>query len=80
MKIRKTLLHDKEIKVYIYENKKEESFVVAVPAQQWSISFTYEESGESLVNEMSTSLIKTGLEEEPAVGLAHRIYQWTCEM
>ncbi|WP_203362132.1 YueH family protein [Bacillus sp. REN10] len=80
MKIRKTLLHEKEIKVYIYENKKEETFVVAVPTQEWSISFTYEENGEHFVNKLFSSLMNTGLDQESAEGLAHRIYQWTCEM
>ncbi|WP_338753775.1 YueH family protein [Bacillus sp. FJAT-52991] len=80
MKIRKTLLHDKEIKVYVYENKKEETFVVAVPTQEWSFSFTYENSGEGFVNQLSSSLMNTGLEEQPAEELARRIYQWTCEM
>jgi len=80
MKIRKTLLHEEEIKVYIYENKKEETFVVAVPAQQWSISFTYEEAGESFINQLTSTLANTGLTAEAAEELALRIYQWTREM
>ncbi|WP_100330715.1 YueH family protein [Bacillus xiapuensis] len=80
MKIRKTILNDEETKVYIYENKKEEIFVVAVPVQQWSCSFTYEDGGERFIEQLSSSLKRTGLEESAAETLARRINQWTREM
>ncbi|PFA66339.1 hypothetical protein CN378_13635 [Bacillus sp. AFS015802] len=77
MKIRKNFLEGMEQKVYIYENKKEESFVVAVPDIQWSYSFTYEEE------DIHTKLLKSLLErnaQETAETLSARIVQWTTEM
>ncbi|KKB39150.1 YueH family protein [Bacillus thermotolerans] len=80
MKIRKTFIQSEEVKVFIYENKKEESFVVAVPFAEWSAFFTYEEAGEELLERLHLSLSRTKLDEETAKALAHRIYQWTREM
>ncbi|GLY10677.1 YueH family protein [Pseudobacillus badius] len=80
MKIRKSYANGEETKVFIYENKKEEAFVVAVPSIEWSNSFTYEETGEQLLKRLTISLNGTALEEQAAAELAQRIYQWTCEM
>ncbi|MBM7647337.1 transcription antitermination factor NusA-like protein [Bacillus ectoiniformans] len=80
MKIRKTVLQDQEIKVYIYENKKEESFMVAVPAQEWSAAFSYEEMDAELVNKLNGSFLNRGLDEESASQIAWRINQWVREM
>ncbi|MEK4030392.1 MULTISPECIES: YueH family protein [Bacillaceae] len=80
MKIRKSYSNGEEIKVFIYENKKEETFVIAVPSIEWSNSFTYEESGEQLVERLTASLNRTSLDEQAALEIAQRIYQWTCEM
>ncbi|HEY9577409.1 MAG TPA: YueH family protein [Pseudobacillus sp.] len=80
MKIRKSYSNGEEIKVFIYENKKEETFVVAVPSIEWSNSFTYEETGEKLIERLAASLNRAALDEQAASEMAHRIYQWTCEM
>ncbi|KAB7707864.1 hypothetical protein F9802_03895 [Bacillus aerolatus] len=80
MKIRKTYLQDEEVKVFIYENKKEETFVIAVPFVEWSISFTYDEAGETLIERLISSLSHSRLNSETAAEMAQRIYQWTREM
>ncbi|KIL73367.1 YueH family protein [Bacillus badius] len=80
MKIRKSYANGEETKVFIYENKKEETFVVAVPSIEWSNSFTYEETGEQLLKRLTVSLNGTALDEQAAAEMAQRIYQWTCEM
>ncbi|MBO8177824.1 MAG: YueH family protein [Bacillus sp. (in: Bacteria)] len=79
MKIRKIFMDNKEEKVFIYENKKEEYFMVAFPSAEWSIQFTYDEFGESLINKLIKSLTNR-LNEEQAEALALRIDQWTKEM
>lgn len=80
MKIRKTIVAGKEVKVYIYENKKEESFVVSYPAEEWSFAFTYDDAGPVFVEKMADSLFRSGLEKESSDEMAQRIYQWTREM
>lgn len=80
MKIRKSYSNGEETKIFIYENKKEETFVIAVPSIEWSSSFTYEESGERLVERLTVSLNRTSLDEQAASEMARRIHQWTCEM
>lgn len=80
MKIRKSYSNGEEVKVFIYENKKEEAFVIAVPSIEWSNFFTYEETGEKLTERLTDSLNRNGLDEQTACELARRIYQWTCEM
>ncbi|MFK2824811.1 YueH family protein [Bacillus sp. B190/17] len=80
MKIRKTYLNEEEVKVFIYENKKEETVVVAVPSAEWSISFTYEEAGEALIERLADSLAGTNLDAQSASEMSQRIYQWTHEM
>ncbi|MFI8686532.1 YueH family protein [Rossellomorea sp. NPDC077527] len=77
MKIRKNFLEGLEQKVYIYENKKEEFFVIAVPDIEWSYSFRYEE--DSIQSKLVHSL-KERVYEEAAVSLSSRIIQWTTEM
>ncbi|WP_226677620.1 YueH family protein [Rossellomorea aquimaris] len=77
MKIRKNFLEGLEQKVFIYENKKEEFFVIAVPDIQWSYSFTYEE--EHMQTKLMQSL-KERIAPETAEILSSRILQWTTEM
>ncbi|RLQ97127.1 YueH family protein [Falsibacillus albus] len=77
MKIRKTFMNGHETKVYIYENKKEESFMVAVPQLEWSTTFSYEEEKTALLERMESSL-STKIEESEV--LSNRIFQWTREM
>jgi hypothetical protein len=79
MKIRKTEINGNEANIFIYENKKEDYFVVSIPEIEWSIFFTYEEEKELLLRKMNNSLSKS-LSEKEAEEVAKRIYQWTREM
>ncbi|KPL61358.1 YueH family protein [Rossellomorea vietnamensis] len=77
MKIRKNFLEGLEQKVYIYENKKEEFFLIAVPAIEWSYSFLYQDE------EIQSKLLHSLMERVPletAETLSSRIVQWTTEM
>ncbi|WP_409253478.1 YueH family protein [Bacillus sp. SCS-153A] len=78
MKIRKSLAGGKERKVFIYENKKEEYFMVAIPSIEWSVDFTYEAED---LREILTNSITTAVgNKEEAAELAARVYNWTREM
>ncbi|WP_433749100.1 YueH family protein [Falsibacillus pallidus] len=79
MKIRKTNIEDRETKVYIYENKKEESFMTAIPDLEWSVFFTYEEEKAELLKKMQKGLTSK-LDGAEAELLSLRIYNWTREM
>ncbi|MGG0716895.1 YueH family protein [Robertmurraya massiliosenegalensis] len=77
MKIRKNFSSGQEQKVFIYENKKEEYILVAIPDINWSTSFTYEEN--LIEDKMYKTLLKI-VDEESASGISKKIYQWTREM
>ncbi|WP_064092316.1 YueH family protein [Rossellomorea aquimaris] len=77
MKIRKNFLEALEQKVYIYENKKEEFILIAVPDMEWSYSFTYEE--DDIQSKLRKSLNER-ISEDKAESLSSRIMQWTREM
>ncbi|MDQ0214860.1 hypothetical protein J2S13_001257 [Oikeobacillus pervagus] len=79
MKIRKTVIEEQEVHVYIYENKKEEYILVALPEKEWSFSFSYEEAGEELNQKLKHSLTRVVSDQE-AYAMALRIAQWTREM
>jgi len=77
LKIRKIFLEGMEQKVYIYENKKDEFILIAVPDIQWSYSFTYDEDN------IQTKLLESlqgRVSKETAGTLSSRIVQWTSEM
>jgi hypothetical protein len=77
LKIRKNFLEGMEQKVYIYENKKDEFILIAVPDIQWSYSFTYDEDN------IQTKLLESlqgRVSKETAGTLSSRIVQWTSEM
>lgn len=78
MKIRKSFAGGEERKVFIYENKKEESFMVAIPDIGWSIGFTYET--DKLQEKLADSLETSGMTVEETSEIASRIYHWTREM
>jgi hypothetical protein len=78
LKIRNSLAGGKERKVFIYENKKEEYFMVAIPAAGWSVDFTYE--AENLKEMLEKSLFSAVGDKEEAEEMASRIYNWTREM
>jgi hypothetical protein len=77
LKIRKNFLEGMEQKVYIYENKKDEFILIAVPDIQWSYSFTYDE--DNIQTKILESL-QGRVSKETAGTLSSRIVQWTSEM
>ncbi|GIN60923.1 hypothetical protein J27TS8_09160 [Robertmurraya siralis] len=77
MKIRKNYVNGEAQKVYIYENKKEEYILVAIPEINWSISFTYDED---LVEEKIHSTLLQTVDVERANEISKKITQWTREM
>jgi hypothetical protein len=81
MKIRKAnILDEKAVtNVYIYENKKEEYRVVAIPDIEWSLLIRYEEGTEELEKRLLLSLSKI-LPNEKAEQLSRKILYWICEM
>ncbi|WP_113930540.1 YueH family protein [Bacillus sp. P14.5] len=78
MKIRKSFAGGRERKVFIYENKKEEYFMVAIPDIGWSIDFTYE--SDMLKEKLEHSISSNRITVEESTELASRIYNWTREM
>ncbi|MFC0295992.1 YueH family protein [Geobacillus jurassicus] len=81
MKIRKTPVMDGQApaNVYIYENRKEEYIVIAIPALEWSFSFAYEEEAVAVAERLEASLGKR-LDHERAALLAERLLGWAREM
>ncbi|MFB1081325.1 YueH family protein [Jeotgalibacillus sp. JSM ZJ347] len=79
MKIRKSYGSNGERSVYIHENKKDETILVAIPSLEWSCFFTYEEAGEELLKRMKKSL-SDRTDSDEAAGLTSRIRGWTGEM
>lgn len=80
MKIRKTSILNKQEDLFIYENKKEEYFVVAVPVVEWSTYFTYDDGKDELVTRWSESLKDKVGGEQQAMELSLKIFGWTREM
>jgi len=79
MKIRQSNSDSLTVKVYIHENKKEETFLVSIPDIFFSIQFDYELYGESLTEYLYMHLFNILVEQE-ANELALRITQWTSEV
>ncbi|TDM12428.1 YueH family protein [Macrococcus lamae] len=79
MKIRQSNSDTLTVKVYIHENKKEETFLVSIPDIFFSIQFDYDLYGEALTEHLYVHLFNT-LEEKEATELALRISQWTSEV
>lgn len=65
--------------VYIYENKKEEYSLIAVPEIEWSTTISYEEKRDELYDRLVASLVKN-VEQETADELARKVKQWVSEM
>ncbi|MGV3043407.1 YueH family protein [Staphylococcus rostri] len=78
MKIRESHSENYSAKVFIYENKKEDYFVVAVPDLNWSILIDDEWFGEALTEHLMMHLFSV-LDEEESEILALRITQWVQE-
>jgi hypothetical protein len=81
MKIRKAnVLDEKRVtNVYIYENKKEEYTVVAIPDLEWSILIHYEEEPGELKERLLLSLSNV-LTKENTEQLCKKILYWVREM
>jgi YueH-like protein len=81
MKIRKAIILDKQTptKVYIYENKKEEYMVVAIPDLEWSFSLRYEEEPETLRGRLASSLKRVVAQEQLEM-LVNKLLYWVHEM
>jgi len=81
VKIRKANVLDERTvtNVYIYENKKEEYIVVAVPDFEWSYFIRYEDETEMLRTKLLTSLQKT-MTYEQATALVDKLLYWVHEM
>ncbi|WP_019155824.1 YueH family protein [Robertmurraya massiliosenegalensis] len=77
MKIRKDFSNGQEQKVFIYENKKEEYILVAIPDINWSASFAYDE--DLIEDKLDKTLLKV-VDKESASRISKKIYQWTREM
>ncbi|KZZ83398.1 YueH family protein [Bacillus sp. SJS] len=78
MKIRRAHLPNTD-KVFIYENKKEEFSLIAIPEKYWSIIVKYEEAFQEVDEKLLKSLIKVTDEEEAKL-LAGKIRHWITEM
>jgi hypothetical protein len=81
MKIRKAIILDKQTptKVYIYENKKEEYMVVAIPDLEWSFFIRYEEEPETLRGRLASSLKRVVAQEQLEM-LVNKLLYWVHEM
>ncbi|MBB5323892.1 hypothetical protein HNQ34_000984 [Anoxybacillus tepidamans] len=81
MKIRKANVLDGRTttNVYIYENKKEEYIVVAIPDIEWSFLVRYEEETELLQKKLFLSLEKA-VSKEQAEQLVGKLLYWVHEM
>ncbi len=82
MKIRKANVkneHYEITNVYIYENRKEEYSLIAIPEIEWSTTISYEEKRDELYHRLLTSLTKN-VEQETADELSRKVQQWVSEM
>jgi len=82
VKIRKANVKNGEeliTNVYIYENKKQEFSMIAIPEIEWSTTVTYEEGREELSARLQSSLSEK-VESDTAGELAGKIGHWVGEM
>jgi len=81
MKIRKANILDERTvsNVYIYENKKEEYTLIAIPDIEWSLLVHYEEETEALKTRLCHSLSKL-IASEYIEPIANKILHWVREM
>ena len=82
MKIRKANVHNGNnliTNVYIYENKKLEFSMIAIPEIEWSTTVQYEEERDVLKARLLNSLSKR-VEHETAEELADKMIHWVGEM
>ncbi|MGM0875510.1 MAG: YueH family protein [Bacillota bacterium] len=82
MKIRKANVHngnDLITNVYIYENKKQEFSMIAIPELEWSTIVQYEEEREALKTRLVDSLSNKVTSNTAGV-LANKMIHWVGEM
>lgn len=79
MKIRESHSEHYSAKVFIYQNKKEDYFVVSIPDLFWSIQIDYDIYGEALTEHVMVHLFNI-LSEDEAHTLALRITNWIQEV
>ncbi|MBD8070478.1 YueH family protein [Bacillus sp. PS06] len=79
MKIRKAIINDTTESIYLYENKKEEYTLVAVPVVEWSTIIPYDEETQSIKERVGNSLANL-LAAETAKSLTSKITHWVREM
>lgn len=80
MKIRKTVINERETNVFVYENRKEEYTLVAIPQLEWSYLLDYDVFRNEMVEKLVQSLERTSVNKEEVEALANRLFQWTREM
>lgn len=82
MKIRKANVHNGNnliTNVYIYENKKQEISMIAIPEIEWSTTVPYEEEREILKVRLLDSLSKR-VTLDTADALTNKMIHWVGEM
>lgn len=82
MKIRKANVRDEELlieNVYVYEDKKQQQTLIAVPQLEWSVMMSYEEDIQSFKQRIKDSL-EQKVSAETAEELTEKINYWVREM
>lgn len=79
LKIRESHSENYSAKVFIYQNKKEDYFIVSIPDLYWSIAIDNTLYGESLTEHLYMHLFNV-VEENEAELLALRITHWLQEV
>ncbi|MGM7684155.1 YueH family protein [Cytobacillus sp. Hm23] len=79
MKIRKAIINNQQEKIYLYENKKEEYSIIAIPIIEWSFKVDYELDAETLKSILNSSL-KSHTNADTSQDLTNKISQWVREM
>jgi YueH-like protein len=82
LKIRKANVnhgHELITNVYIYENKKQEFSMIAIPELEWSTTVQYEEDREILKTRLGASLSQR-VATETADELVNKMIHWVGEM
>lgn len=82
MKIRKANVRHEEVlieNVYVYEDKKQQQTLIAVPQLEWSVMMSYEEDIQSFKQRVQSSLEKK-VTAEAAEELTNKINYWVREM
>lgn len=79
LKIRESHSDHYSAKVFIYQNKKEDYYVVSIPDLNWSILIDEALYGESLTEHLFVHLFNV-IDEDEANTLALRITHWLQEV